>query len=138
MTPQQPTPQPPKKDPWATPCPQLDEKELVQHIALPLTVDNLQSLLVSNMFTVQDAFDRRCTAPEFHHILINGMNFNNFMARVAMMQEVIGALHSGELTTTWAKEREHQLRLRAESIRQEVIKTLWLLSECRQPEDPVS
>ncbi len=139
MTPQPQTqPAKPNGVDWSKPCPQLDEKELVQHIALPLTADNLQSLLVSNMFTVQDAFDRRCTASNFHDILITGMNFNNFMARVAMMEEVIHALHTGELTTTWAKERADQLRTRAELLRQDVIKTLWLLHECRQPDDPVS
>ena len=90
------------------------------------------------MFTVQDAYDRRCTAPEFHQILINSMNFNNFMARTAMMEEVITALQTGALTTTWAKDRANQLRLRAAEIREEVFKTLWLLSECRQPDDPVS
>ena len=136
MTPQQPTPQP--KVDWSKPAPQLDERELVQHLALPLTTDNLQSLLVSNMFTVQDAYDRRVTAPNFHEILITSMNFNNFMARTAMMEEVITALQTGALTTTWAKDRANQLRLRAAEIREEVFKTLWLLSECRQPDDPVS
>ena len=137
MTPQQPTPSQPKID-WSKPAPQLDEKELVRYLALPLTTDNLQSLLVSNMFTVQDAYDRRVTAPNFHEILITSMNFNNFMARTAMMEEVIEALISGEFTTTWAKERMSQLRSRASDIREDIFKTLWLLHECRQPDDPVS
>ena len=137
MTPQPPTPPQPKID-WSQPAPQLDEKELCRHLALPLATENLQSLLVSNMFTVQDAFDRRVTAPNFHEILINSMNFNNFMARVAMLEEVAKALQTGEFTTSWVKNREQELRTSASAVREEIFKTLWLLSECRQPGDPVS
>ena len=138
MTPQPQTPPAQPKTDWSKPAPQLNEAELCRHISLPLTIENLQSLLVSNMYAVQDAFDRRVTAPMFNDILINGMNFNNFMARVAMMQEVIEALKSGELSTTWANAREKELRERAALIRESVVQTLYLLNQCRQPDDPVS
>lgn len=137
MMPQQQTPQPPRAD-WSKPDPKLDERELAKFLSLPLSIENLQPLLVSNMFAVQDAYDRRVLAPYFCEILVNSMNFNNFMARVACVQEMQLALETGEMSTTWLKAREGELREKASGIRQTVIATLKLLHECRQPEDPVS
>jgi len=135
------TPQPQKVKgelDWSEPDPHVDEDVLVQYISGPLTFDNLQPLLVSNMYAVQSAYDRRATRDNFSQLLIHTMNFNNCMARVAMMHEAKTAAQLGQMTDSWVKQQEDIFRTRAEGVRREIISTLELLRECRDPGEPVS
>lgn len=123
---------------WSQPEPTLDEDILLQHLGYPLTFEYLQPLLVSNMYAVQAAYDRRVTRENFSRLLIHSMNFNNCMARLATMQEMTAAMGLGQLTSTWMKQQEEVLRARADGVRKEIANTLELLSACREPGEPVS
>jgi hypothetical protein len=136
LTPQ--IPLEPKEEKWSVPEPALDEKELIKYLSMPLSVEHLQTLLISNVFAVQDAYDRRVLRGYFYDTLVNSANFNNFMNRVATMQEAARALENGTLSTTWLKEKEDDYRACAHRARTAVIGILRMLSECRQPTDPVN
>jgi hypothetical protein len=127
-----------KTDWWSEPEPALDEKALIVNLSFPLTFQYLQPLLVSNMFAVQAAFDRRATRENFSDLLICAMNFNSYVTRAVTMDEAAVALENKKLSFEWLKSQEGTSRNRADTLRKQMIETLKLLHECREPGEPVS
>ena len=123
---------------WSEPDLNLDEKSLIINLSFPLTSQYLQPLLVSNMFAVQAAYDRRVTRESFSDFLICAMNFNSYITRAVTVDEMAVVLENRKLTIEYLKSQEEASRNRAETLRKQMVETLKLLRECRDPGEPVS